>query len=119
VEEPESGSRLLGPAGLNRIYAHNGSLLGIPDTDKWKEVRESGVDCGITYLSSVAALAASRIEQAARCGQPVTIQVKMAKLPSDVNIRVEDYAMRFITDRKKKIDLRGPVFLTVRSELER
>lgn len=119
VEEPESGSKLLGPACLNRIYVHNGSVLGVPDTDKWKEVRESGVDCGITYLSSVAALAASRIEQAARCGQPVIVQVKMAKLPSDINVRIEDYAMRFITDRKKKIDLRGPVFLTVRSELDR
>jgi O-phosphoseryl-tRNA synthetase len=43
----------------------------------------------------------------------------MAKLPSDINVRIEDYAMRFITDRKKKIDLRGPVFLTVRSELDR
>jgi O-phosphoseryl-tRNA(Cys) synthetase len=25
--------------------------------------------------------------------------------------------MRYITDNKKKVDVRGPVFLTVRSEL--
>jgi O-phosphoseryl-tRNA synthetase len=91
----------------------------VPDTDKWREVRESGVDAGITYLASVAALAAARIEQAARCGQPETIQVKMAKLPSDINIRIEEYVMRYITDQKKKVDLRGPVFMTVRSELDR
>jgi O-phosphoseryl-tRNA synthetase len=119
VEEPESGTKLLGPACMNRIYVHAGSVLGVPNTDKWKEVRESGVDCGITYLSAVAALAAARIEQAARCGQSVTVQVKMAKLPSDINIRIEEHAMRFITDQKKKVDLRGPVFLTVRSELDR
>ena len=119
VEEPESGTKLLGPACMNRIYVHAGSVLGVPETDKWKEVRESGVDCGVTYLSAVAALASARIEQAARCGQPVTVQVKMAKLPSDINIRIEEHAMRFITDQKKKVDLRGPVFLTVRSELDR
>ncbi len=103
---------------MNRIYVYAGSVMGVPDTKKWKEVRESGVDCGITYLSATAALAAARIEQAARCGQPVTVQVKMAKLPSDINIRIEDYVMRYITDQKKKVDLRGPVFFTVRSELE-
>jgi O-phosphoseryl-tRNA synthetase len=118
VEEPESNTRLLGPACLNRIYVHAGSVLGVPDTDKWKEVRESGVDSGITYLSAVAALAAARIEQAARCGLSATVQVKMAKLPSDINIRIEEHAMRCITDQKKKVDLRGPVFLTVRSELD-
>jgi O-phosphoseryl-tRNA synthetase len=118
VEESESGTKLLGPACQNRIYVHAGSVIGVPDTDKWREVRDSGVDCGISYLSAVAALAAARIEQATRCGQPVTVQVKMAKLPSDINIRIEDHAMRFITDHKKKVDLRGPVFLTLRSELD-
>jgi O-phosphoseryl-tRNA synthetase len=118
VEEPESGTKLLGPACMNRIYVHAGSVLGVPDNDKWKEVRESGVDSGISYLSAIAALAAARIEEAARCGQPATVQVKMAKLPSDINIRIEEHAMRFITDQKKKVDMRGPVFLTVRSELD-
>jgi len=118
VEEPESGTKLLGPACMNRIYVHAGSVLGVPDNDKWREVRQSGVDSGITYLSAIAALAAARIEEAARCGQPATVQVKMAKLPSDINIRIEEHAMRFITDQKKKVDLRGPVFLTVRSELD-
>jgi len=41
----------------------------------------------------------------------------MAKLPSDINLRIEDHAMRSITDAKKKVDVRGPVFLTVRSEM--
>jgi O-phosphoseryl-tRNA synthetase len=41
----------------------------------------------------------------------------MAKLPSDINVRIREYAMRYITDNKKKVDVRGPVFLTVRSEI--
>jgi O-phosphoseryl-tRNA synthetase len=44
--------------------------------------------------------------------------VKMSKFPSDVNLKVAEHAMRSITDRKKKIDVRGPVFVTVRSVVE-
>ncbi|NYT17271.1 MAG: O-phosphoserine--tRNA ligase [Methanomicrobiales archaeon] len=117
VEEPETGSKLLGPACGNEIVVYQGSVLGIPDNEKWKEVREKGVATGITYLSAVAVLAAARIESGARCGEAITIQVKMAKLPSDINIRIDEYAMRFITDNNKKVDVRGPVFLTVRSEI--
>jgi O-phosphoseryl-tRNA synthetase len=90
----------------------------VPDAEKWKQVRTEGVSTGITYLDAVAAYAAARIEEAARCKQPAVVQVKMAKLPSDINVRIEDYAMRFITDNKKKVDLRGPVFLAVRSVLK-
>jgi O-phosphoseryl-tRNA synthetase len=117
VEEPESGSNLLGPACLNEIFVFQGSILGVPDTEKWKEIRAGGVNTGISYLSAVAALAAARIENAAACGRPVTVQVKMAKLPSDINVRIREYAMRYITDNKKKVDVRGPVFLTIRSEI--
>ncbi|PKG31434.1 MAG: O-phosphoserine--tRNA ligase, partial [Methanoregula sp.] len=115
VEGPESKTGLLGPACLNGIFVHDGSILGVPDAEKWKEVREKGVPTGISYLRAVSALAAARIEEAARCGMGTTIQVKMAKLPSDINLKVEEYAMRTITDTKKKVDVRGPVFMTVRS----
>ena len=117
VEESESNTKLCGPACFNMIYAYQGSILGVPDTEKWKEVHQAGTSTGFTYLDAVASLAAARIEQKARCGVSETVQVKMAKLPSDINILVGDYAMRNITDNKKKIDLRGPVFLTVRSEI--
>ncbi len=117
VEEPETGSRLLGPACRNEIFVFQGSVLGVPDTEKWKEVREQGTATGISYLSAVAALAAGRIETGAQCGEAVTVQVKMAKLPSDINVRIPDFAMRFITDNNRKVDVRGPVFLTVRSEI--
>lgn len=118
VEETETGTKLLGPAARNDIFVHNGSVLGVPDNEKWKEIRTNGVATGITYISAVAALAASRIEKASACGRPETVQVKMAKLPSDINVKIRDYAMRYITDNKKKVDVRGPVFVTVHSELE-
>jgi O-phosphoseryl-tRNA synthetase len=118
VEEPESNAKLCGPACANEIFAHEGSVLGVPDTEKWKQVRTEGVPTGISYLSAVSALAAARIEEAARCGKGATVQVKMAKLPSDINLKIDEYAMRFITDNKKKVDVRGPVFLSVRSMIK-
>jgi O-phosphoseryl-tRNA synthetase len=115
VEETEANAKLCGPACANEIFVHDGSILGVPDAEKWKQVRTEGVTTGITYLSAVSALAAARIEEAARCGRGTTVQVKMAKLPSDINLKIDEYAMRFITDNKKKVDVRGPVFLSVRS----
>lgn len=115
VEEAESNAKLCGPACTNEIFVHQGSVLGVPDTEKWKQIRTEGVSTGITYLSAVSSLAAARIEESARCRKGTTVQVKMAKLPSDINLRIDEYAMRFITDNKKKVDVRGPVFLSVRS----
>ena len=117
VEEPEATSRLLGPACMNEVFVRDGSVLGVPDTEKFRDVREHGVPTGIRFLEAVAALGAARVEEAARCGGGTTVQVKMAKLPSDVNLKVAEYAMRSITDTKRKVDVRGPVFVTIRSEV--
>ena len=62
-------------------------------------------------------LALARIEEAARMGEGTSVQIKMSKHPSDINVKIEDWTMRYITDNKKKIDLRGPVFMTVSSKI--
>jgi len=119
VEEQEAGARLLGPACGNEVFAYQGSVLGVPDTPQWAHVRNEGVSCGISFLYAVSMLAAARIEEGALCRKPVQVQVKMARLPSDVNLRIADYVMRDITGRKKKVDVRGPVFFAVRSEVDK
>jgi hypothetical protein len=48
VEETESNAKLCGPACANEIFVHDGSVLGVPDTEKWKQVRTEGVSTGIT-----------------------------------------------------------------------
>jgi O-phosphoseryl-tRNA synthetase len=118
VEETESNAKLCGPACANEIFVHDGSILGVPDAEKWKQVRTEGISTGITYLSAVAALAAARIEEASRCRKSTVVQVKMAKLPSDINLKIDDFAMRAVTDNNKKVDVRGPVFLSVRSTIK-
>ena len=100
-----------------KVDVRDGSVLGVPDTEKFRDVRVHGVPTGIRFLEAVAALGAARVEEAARCGGGTTVQVKMAKLPSDVNLKVAEYAMRSITDTKRKVDVRGPVFVTIRSEV--
>ena len=117
VEEPEENSRLCGPATFNEVFVQEGKVLGVPDTEKFADIRANGAPTGISYLTAAANLAAARIEEAARCGEGVVVQVKMAKTPSDVNLRIPEWAMRYITDNKRKVDVRGPVFLTVRGEI--
>jgi O-phosphoseryl-tRNA synthetase len=116
VEEKEENTKLCGPACFNEIYAYQGSILGVPDTEKWALVRNNGISTGITYLRAVSLLAAARIEAQAHCGKGETVQVKMARTAADINLSIADYSLRYITGEKKKIDVRGPVFLTVRSE---
>jgi O-phosphoseryl-tRNA synthetase len=118
VEEPESNAKLCGPACANEIFVHEGSILGVPDAEKWKQVRTEGISTGITYLSAVSALAAARIEEAARCRKSTLVQVKIAKLPSDINLKIDEFAMRAVTDNNKKVDVRGPVFLSVRAAVQ-
>jgi len=112
--EVESGTRLLGPAALNKVVVHNGGIYGVSQAKGPAEAVERGVDTGITYIRAFANLAAWEIEKAAREGAAkCRTQVKGVKLPSEINIRVSDSAMRFITSRNKRIDIRGPVFTTV------
>lgn len=117
VVEDEEDSKLCGPATFNEVYVQDGKVLGVPDTPQFKKVRKKGTPAHISYVQTVAALAAARIEEAVRCGEETSVQVKMAKVPSDVNLRIAGHAMRYLTDNNKKIDLRGPVFVTVRAEI--
>lgn len=118
VFEAEENSKLLGPAALNDIVVSEGKILGVPDTKNFKKVRNKGVSAGLSYLDAIASLAAARIEESIIGGENGEIHFRMAKFPSDVNISIEPWAMRYITDNNKKLDLRGPVFTAVRWEIE-
>jgi len=43
--------------------------------------------------------------------------VRMAKRPSDINVKVSDVARRYVTSKKRKIEIGGPVFIGVRAEI--
>jgi O-phosphoseryl-tRNA synthetase len=122
VVEQERGTKLIGPAGFNEVYVYRGNIVGVPprgwERDEFlNEVRTKGISTGIRYIDAFAALAASEIERAARGGKrQVKVRVRNVKLPSDLNLAIDEAAQRYITSNKKRIDVRGPVFTTVVAE---
>lgn len=116
--EPEDKTKLCGPAYLNEILAYKGDLLGLPKVDKWKEVFEEGINTGIRFIDAFSYLAAHEIEISAAKGEDCEIRIRIVKVPGEVNINVHPVAHRHITGNNKKIDLRGPVFTTVRMQID-
>lgn len=123
VYEKDPGVKLAGPAAFNDIVVYNGNILGLPPTHSRslsspiiEEARLKGYSTGIRYVDAFAALAAFKIETACLSGaSEVDVRVKLAKLPSDINIEIGDVARSFINENRKTIDVRGPVFLAVRA----
>jgi phosphoserine-tRNA(Cys) ligase (EC 6.1.1.-) len=120
VIEPEEETKLCGPAVFNEVVTYNSDILGVPDNKKWKEVLENhSARTGVRFLDAFACQAAKDIEDAVANGESeVETRVRIVKVPSEINIRLEPLAHRYITSNKKKIDIRGPVFTTVRATIE-
>lgn len=122
VVEPESKTKLIGPAGFNEIYIYDGNVVGVPPKGWEKDeflnsVRKKGKATGIVYIEAFAALAANEIERAALRGdRGVKVRVKAAKSLGDVNLKMDEAAQRYVTSNNKRIDIRGPIFTTVAAE---
>ncbi len=143
--EPEAGTKLLGPASWNRVYVHDGNIVGVPHpyiinglqpsedvidqivNSMGKEIVDdlaiqtlkNGVPTGISYLEGVAAQAAYRIEEMVVSGEDqISLRNTIAKLPSDVNLKLDKVAVRYITSENKVIDIRGPIFCTITCEIK-
>jgi O-phosphoseryl-tRNA synthetase len=124
VLEPEEGTRLIGPAAFNEVVIYQGNIVGIPPKG-WEEkelirrAREQGVRTGIRLIEAFAALAAREIERAGEGGKArAKLRVRGVKLPSDINLEVDEVAQQYITSKQKTIDVRGPVFTTVIADFE-
>jgi len=121
--EKDIGAKLLGAAAKNQIYVYDGNILGIPphgmdEVTIINETRKKGVKTGLTYIDSLGALAAAKIEEAVKVGQnKVDIRIRIAKHPSDVNMKISEVARRYITSQNKKIEILGPVFVGIRAEI--
>lgn len=121
--EPEEGTKLIGPAALNEIFVYDGNVVGVPP-EGWEEkeflekARREGIPTNISYLRAFANLAAREIEDAAARGKAeVKIRVPVVESLSDINLKLGRPARRYITNNKKKMDIRGPVFTTVVAEV--
>jgi O-phosphoseryl-tRNA synthetase len=109
VIEPEENTKLCGPAFLNEVFVKDGSIIGA--------IKPKGVSTGITYIEAFAAEAAYAFEQALKMGKnKLEVRVRIARSPNDINLNIHPVATRYITSRNKRIDLRGPVFTTIRMQ---
>ncbi|MCP8313822.1 MAG: O-phosphoserine--tRNA ligase, partial [archaeon] len=126
IIQNEEGKRLLGRAAFNEIVVYNGDILGIPKEDEdfpkrelIKEARENGVPVGIRYIDSLAAFVANGIEEAIESGKKEFFMKRaMTSTSGELNIKVKEDALKFITSKNKRIDLRGPVFMMVKAQIE-
>ena len=119
VIEPEEDTKLCGPAAFNEVLAFESDILGLPNQKKWRKAFDNdSARTGIRFIDAFAAQAAFEIEEAVTSGESEwETRVRIVKVPSEINIKLEPLAQRFITSNKKKIDIRGPVFTTVRAEI--
>lgn len=123
VVEPENGTRLLGPAAWNEIYVYQGNIVGVPtqgevNDDLSLEALQNGVKTGISYMDGVAAQAAYLMEEMAVSGsESIELRTTIAKAPSDINLTLEKIALSFITSKQKVIDIRGPIFCTIKGKI--
>ena len=115
IVEPEENTHLCGPAYLNEIVVHEGSIYGLPRKQEWETEFEEGVPTGIRFLDAFAAFSAYTIEEATKKGErdKNEVKVKIVRSGADINIKIDDVALRYTTSKKKKADIRGPVFITV------
>ncbi len=113
LTESEENKNLLGPAAFNDIFVSDGNVYGLPP-GKSEDIRKKGVDCSIRYIDAIASLAAHNIEKSISSGDLSSVtSVQMARSLNDINLTLDDVALRYITANNKLIDIRGPIFITI------
>jgi len=123
IIEPEKGTRLLGPAAWNEIYVYQGNIVGVPTQGEVKDdlsisALQKGVKTEISYMDGVAAQAAYLMEEMVVSGsESMELRTTIAKAPSDINLNLEKIALNFITSKQKVIDIRGPIFCTIKGKI--
>ena len=126
VLEEEENKKLLGPAALNEIYVWGGSIYGIPPSPEKLNaelinINKNGTKVNFSYIDAISNYFAYEIENKVdEFGQSdpskqssIRWQVKIAKNPSDINIKIGDVARRYITSGNRMISIRGPIFMEV------
>ncbi|MCS3901994.1 O-phosphoserine--tRNA ligase [Methanococcus voltae] len=128
VFEKEEGKKLLGPSILNEIYVYDGNIIGIPESfdgvkEEFKEFlqngKDNGVNTNITYIEAISLKIASKIEEALISNtKEFKIKIPIVRSLSDINLKVDDLAMKQIMSNSKMVDVRGPVFLNATVKIE-
>jgi len=117
VVEPEENTKLCGPAAMNEIVVFKQNIMGIPHTSRWEEAFSEGVTTGIRYVDAFAQGAAYEAEAATMAEKESETRARIIRSPGDINVKIHPALERYITSYKHKMDLRGPMFTTVKSQI--
>ncbi|MCE5213775.1 MAG: O-phosphoserine--tRNA ligase [Methanobacterium sp.] len=126
IIEPEQNTKLLGPAAWNQVFVYQGNIVGIPPHGLEGEIQdhftssaaEKGQSTNITYMDGIAAQAAYKIEElVADWDEKIKLRTTISRYISDVNLKLNDIALNYITSENKVIDVRGPIFCTIICEV--
>ncbi len=116
VVEPEENTLLCGPAAYNEVVVTDGNIIAIIP-EKFRELYEKSTKTTIRLFEAFAVRCAYEIERGTIAGIDTETRCRVIRTPAEINLKVEEPALRYITANQKKIDIRGPVFITVRSEI--
>jgi len=108
--EVEEGVKLMGPAAFNVVRVEDGNIIASPPR------ANEGRAGQLSYIGCLADFCASQIEVDVEQGKLGTreIRVGMVRSASDIYLDIPIAVRRFVESRNKKIDIRGPMFATVR-----
>ena len=115
IVEPEENTKLIGPAGFNQIYVLEKAMVGIlPDSkdENSLNIIKNGVDTKISYLEAFFRKVVSKIEVTKEQGE-YEERIPIVRSISDINVSLPTYIHQYLRG-KGKIDIRGPVFTTVK-----
>jgi O-phosphoseryl-tRNA synthetase len=106
VTEQEQGKSLVGPAIFNEVYVEDGNILSYIDGYHDNSL--------FSYINSISQEFAAKIEKCfAQGNQKGKLQCKMVRSLRDINLNIPLQVQNYITGSHKKINIGGPVFLTV------
>ena len=121
--EAEAAAKLLGAAARNQVYIYDGNIVGVPpegveDVKIMTEAKAKGIATKINYLDGIASLAAAEMEEAVKTDRKeVNVRIKIVNSPRDVNMRISEVVRRYVTGKRKKITITGPVFIGIRAKI--
>lgn len=129
------------------LYIYDGNILGIPenievsikkvelnpqeynekdiineipdDTKIIYDAVKNGVPTNIRYIDALSAKTAYKIEEAVLSrSEDLIFRNTIARALSDVNLKLDTIAMNYINNENKLIDIRGPIFSTIKLEIK-
>ena len=117
IIETEKGKNLIGPAGFNKISVKDKNIIGSSNFVKTSsdKLEKQGLDTEFDYMKAIAAKIAYEIENKKNI---FTYQVKIVRSLNDINLNIPKPIKNYLKAEHKKIDIRGPVFVTIKVKFE-